>query len=92
MSPKALEVGGQVHVMENGFGGGPASINETIGIVRSVDTNRRRTEPHSIYSVELPGEDAPIEFEYREKEFVSGSLHEIRSLSVCAYHLQFVAS
>ncbi|GAC1700338.1 MAG: hypothetical protein PVS3B3_27530 [Ktedonobacteraceae bacterium] len=71
MSPKAFEVGDQVRVIENGVSGGPASSSETIGIVRSVDKSRRRTEPYYIYHVELPGEDALIDFEYRELEFVA---------------------
>jgi hypothetical protein len=71
MSPKAFEIGDQVRVVENGFGGGPASIGGTIGVVRSVDKSRRRTEPYYIYYVELPGEDMLIDFEYRELEFVA---------------------
>jgi hypothetical protein len=71
MSSKAFEVGDQVRVVENGFGGGPASIGGTIGIVRSVDKSRRRTEPYYIYFVELPGEDTLVDFEYRELEFVA---------------------
>jgi hypothetical protein len=71
MSSKAFEVGDQVRVVENGFGGGPASISGAIGIVRSVDKSRRRTEPYYIYYVELPGEEMLIDFEYRELEFVA---------------------
>ena len=71
MSYRVFEVGDQVCVVENGFGRGSASLGKTIGIVRSVDKSRRRTEPYYIYSVELPGEDTLIDFEYRELEFIS---------------------
>jgi hypothetical protein len=71
MSSKAFEVGDQVRVVENGLGGGPASSSGVIGIVRSVDKSRRRTEPYYIYYVELPGEEMLIDFEYRELEFVA---------------------
>ena len=69
MSSKAFEIGDRVRVVANGFDGGPASISGTIGVVRSVDKSRRRTEPYYIYYVELPGEDMLIDFEYRELEF-----------------------
>jgi hypothetical protein len=78
MSSKAFEVGDQVRVVENGFGGGPASISGVIGIVRSVDKSRRRTEPYYIYYVELPGEDTLVDFEYRELEFVAPVGDELR--------------
>jgi hypothetical protein len=71
MSSKAFEVGDQVRVVEDGFGSGPASISGTIGVVRSVDKSRRRTEPYYIYYVELLGEETLIDFEYRELEFVA---------------------
>ena len=71
MNSQAFKENDRVRIIENGFGGGPASLGGTIGIVRSVDKSRRRTEPYYIYSVELPGEDALIEFEYRELELVS---------------------
>ncbi len=71
MSPKAFEEGDRVRVVETGFHHGPADLGGTIGIVRSVDKSRRRTEPYYIYYVELPGEDTLIDFEYRELEFVS---------------------
>jgi hypothetical protein len=71
MSSQAFEAGDRVRVVENGFGHGPAGLGGTIGIVRSVDKSRRRTEPYYIYYVELPGEDTLIDFEYRELEFVS---------------------
>jgi hypothetical protein len=71
MSSKAFEVGDRVRVMESGFGTGPASISGTIGIVRSVDKSRRRTDPYYIYYVELPGEEMLVDFEYRELEFVA---------------------
>jgi hypothetical protein len=71
MVPKAFEVGNRVRVVENGFGSGPTGVGGSIGIVRSVDKNRRRTEPYYIYYVELPGEDMLIDFEYRDLELVS---------------------
>jgi len=71
MSSKAFEAGDRVRIMENGFGRGSATLDGTIGIVRSVDKGRRRTEPYYIYYVELPGDDTPLDFEYRELEFVS---------------------
>jgi hypothetical protein len=80
MSSKAFKAGDQVRVVENGFGSGPVSLGETIGIVRSVDEGRRRTEPYYIYSVELPGEDTLIDFEYRELELVSLVSDEFRAM------------
>ena len=71
MSSKAFEAGDQVRVVENGFNQGLAGFGGAIGIVRSVDKNRRRTEPYYIYYVELPGEDTLIDFEYRELELVA---------------------
>jgi hypothetical protein len=78
MSSKAFREGDRVRVVESGFGGGSQSLSGTIGIVRSVDQSRRRTEPYYIYSVELPGEDTLIDFEYRELEFVSPVSDELK--------------
>jgi hypothetical protein len=58
-------------VVGNLFHSGPAGSKEVIGIVRSVNKDRRRTEPYYIYYVELPGEDKLTDFEYRELELVS---------------------
>ncbi len=71
MVSKAFEVGDRVRVVEGAFGRGPTSLGGTVGVVRSVDKNRRRTEPYYIYYVELPGEDTLIDFEYRDLELVS---------------------
>jgi hypothetical protein len=71
MSTRAFEAGDRVRVVASAFSSGPGSRGGTIGVVRSVDKNRRRTEPYYIYYVELPGEDAPVDFEYRELELVS---------------------
>jgi hypothetical protein len=71
MSSKAFEAGDRVRVVENGFNHGPAGFGGAIGIVRSVDKNRRRTEPYYIYYIEIPGEDTLIDFEYRELELLS---------------------
>ena len=71
MSSKAFEAGDQVRVVEDGFGRGPAGLGGTIGVVRSVDKNRRRTEPFYIYYVEIPGEDTLVDFEYRDLELIS---------------------
>ena len=71
MSSKAFEAGDRVRIVDNGFGRGPAALAETIGIVRSVDKDRRRTEPYYIYFVEFPGEATLLDFEYRELEIVS---------------------
>jgi hypothetical protein len=68
MISKAFEAGDRVRVVEDGFHRGPH--DERVGIVRSVDKTRRRTEPYYIYYVELPGEDMLIDFEYRELELV----------------------
>jgi hypothetical protein len=80
MSSKAFKKGNQVRVVENGFGDGPMGFGGVIGIVRSIDEGRRRTEPYYIYSVELPGEDTLIDFEYRELELVSPVSDEFRSM------------
>jgi hypothetical protein len=71
MSLRAFEVGDRVRVVENGFNQGLAGFGGAIGIVRSVDKNRRRTEPYYIYYIELPEENMLIDFEYRELELVS---------------------
>ena len=71
MSTRAFEVGDRVRVVGNLFRSGPADSSRAIGIVRSVDKERRRTEPYYIYYVELPGEDQLTDFEYRELELVS---------------------
>jgi len=71
MSTRAFEVGDRVRVVENLFRSGPADSSEAIGIVRSVNKERRRTEPYYIYYVELPGENKLTDFEYRELELVS---------------------
>lgn len=70
MVSKAFEVGDRVSVVEDAFGRGPVGLGGAIGIVRSVDKNRRRTEPYYIYYVELPGEDMLIDFEYRDLKLV----------------------
>ena len=80
MSSKAFKKGNQVRVVENGFGDGPAGFGGAIGIVRSIDEGRRRTEPYYIYSIELPGEDTLIDFEYRELELISPVSEEFRSM------------
>ncbi len=71
MDSKAFEVGDQVRVVENKFDGRSASSSGVIGIVRSVDKGRRRTDPYYVYYVELPGEEMLVDFEYRELEFVA---------------------
>ena len=71
MSTRAFEVGDRVRVVENLFRSGPANSSEVTGIVRSVNKERRRTEPYYIYFVELPGESKLTDFEYRELELVS---------------------
>ncbi len=71
MSNRAFEVGDRVRVIESLFQREAASIDGAIGTVRSVDKDRRRTEPYYIYYIELPGEDKLIDFEYRELELVS---------------------
>ena len=80
MSSKAFKAGDRVRVVESGFSLGPVSLGGTIGIVRSVDESRRRTAPYYIYSVELPGEDTLIDFEYRELELVSPVSEEFRAM------------
>ena len=71
MSIRAFVVGDRVRVVGNQFRSGPADSSGAIGIVRSVDKERRRTEPYYIYFVELPGESKLTDFEYRELELVS---------------------
>jgi hypothetical protein len=65
---KAFEIGDRVRIVENGFGSGPAGLAGNIGVVRSVDKDRRRTDPYYVYYVEIPGEDMLIDFEYRDLE------------------------
>jgi hypothetical protein len=81
MSFRAFEAGDQVRIVKSGFGREPGDLSEVVGIVRSVDKNRRRTEPFYIYYVELPGEKAPIDFEYRELELVSSVSNEFGARS-----------
>ncbi len=69
MSSRAFEVGDKVRILGHSFHSG--LTDGPIGIVRSVDKNRRRTEPYFIYYIELPGEDKLTDFEYRELELVS---------------------
>ena len=45
MSTRAFEVGDRVRVVGNLFRSGPGDSSRAIGIVRSVDKERRRTEP-----------------------------------------------
>jgi hypothetical protein len=71
MSSRAFVVGDRVRVVGNRFRSGPSDTSGAIGIVRSVDKERRRTEPYYIYFVELPGENKLTDFEYRELELVS---------------------
>ena len=71
MSSRAFVVGDRVRVVGNLFRSGLADSSGAIGIVRSVDKERRRTEPYYIYFVELPGENKLTDFEYRELELVS---------------------
>jgi len=65
---KAFEIGDRVRIVENGFGSGPGGLAGSIGVVRSVDKDRRRTDPYYVYYVEIPGEDMLIDFEYRDLE------------------------
>lgn len=71
MSTRAFEIGDRVQVVGDVFRSGPEESRRAIGTVRSVDKQRRRTEPYYIYFVELPGETKLIDFEYRELELVS---------------------
>jgi hypothetical protein len=80
MSFKAFKEGNRVRVVKNGFDDGSAGFGGIIGIVRSIDEGRRRTEPYYIYSVELPGEDTLIDFEYRELELVAPASDDSRSM------------
>jgi hypothetical protein len=75
---RAFEVGDRVRVIENAFHHGPASIDGTTGVVRSVDKDRRRTEPYYIYYVELLGEDRLTDFEYRELELIVSASDELK--------------
>jgi len=78
MSNRAFEVGDHVRVIENAFHTGSASIDGTTGVVRSVDKDRRRTEPYYIYYVELLGEDRLTDFEYRELELIVSASNELK--------------
>ncbi len=78
MSDRAFEVGDRVRVVENVFQHGPASIDGTTGVVRSVDKDRRRTDPYYIYYVELSGEERLTDFEYRELELVASVSDELK--------------
>ena len=78
MSTKAFEVGDRVRVIENVFQHGPASMDGNIGVVRSVDKDRRRTDPYYIYYVELSGENRLTDFEYRELELVASASDELK--------------
>ncbi len=73
MSNRAFEVGDRVRVVGNLFHSEQSDTGNTgtTGIVRSVDKNRRRTEPYYIYYIELPGEDKLVDFEYRDLELIS---------------------
>ena len=75
MSNRAFEIGDRVRVVGNLFHSEQADGRgiSTIGTVRSVDKDRRRTEPYYIYYVELPGEDKLVDFEYRDLELVASS-------------------
>ena len=75
---RAFEVGDRVRVIENAFHHGPASIDGNTGVVRSVDKDRRRTEPYYIYYVELVGEDRLTDFEYRELELIVSASDELK--------------
>ena len=75
---RAFEVGDRVRVIENVFHHGPASMDGTTGVVRSVDKDRRRTEPYYIYYVELLGEDRLTDFEYRELELIVSASNELK--------------
>ena len=79
MDPRAFEAGDRVRVVEDWPGQRVPGLGGTIGIVRSVDKDRRRTEPYYIYYVEFPGEDMLIDFEYRELEFVAPVSDESRA-------------
>jgi hypothetical protein len=78
MSNRAFEIGDHVRLVENIFRHEETNANSVIGIVRSVDKNRRRTEPYYIYYVELSGENKLTDFEYRELEFVSPTANELK--------------
>ncbi len=78
MSDRAFEVGDRVRVIDNAFHHEAASSDGNTGIVRSVDKDRRRTEPFYIYYIELPGEEKLIDFEYRELELAAPASEELR--------------
>ncbi|MHB8595934.1 MAG: KOW domain-containing RNA-binding protein [Ktedonobacteraceae bacterium] len=73
MSNRAFEVGDRVRVVGNLFHGEQSATDNssTTGIVRSVDKDRRRTEPYYIYFIELPGEEKLVDFEFRDLELIS---------------------
>jgi len=71
MSNRTFEVGDRVRVIENMFHSESLNTDGTVGIIRSVDKDRRRTAPYYIYYVELPGEERLTDFEYRELEFIA---------------------
>ena len=75
MSSKAFEAGEYVRIVKSGFSRELGESNDVVGIVRSIDTTRRRTEPFYIYYVELPGEKTLVDFEYRELERVPQGLN-----------------
>lgn len=53
----------------------------SLDIVRSVDEGKRRIEPYYISSIELPGEETLIGFEYRELELVSSVSDVFRAMN-----------
>lgn len=61
MVSRAFEVGDRVRV---------AGVSDAVGIVRSIDKSRRRTDPFYIYFVELSGEEKLLDFEFRELELI----------------------
>lgn len=72
MGLRAFEVGDQVRVVDSmHHSDGLSGVGGVIGVVRSVDKSRRRTDPYYIYYVELPGEDTLSDFEFRELEIVA---------------------
>ena len=73
MSERAFEVGDHVRIIGNGFQQEPDAADRPTGIVRMVDTSRRRSDPYHIYYVELQGEDRLVDFEYRELERISST-------------------
>ncbi len=78
MSNRAFEVGDRVRIVDDMFRRDSAGITSATGIVKSVDKDRRRTEPYYIYYVELAGENKLTDFEYRELELVSPTANELK--------------